>query len=912
VKGTLKRYIDWGIASAVFTVLLRALILFCAHRAETNWLFEVDLRSSETSRADLLYDEGQGFNAVSNQYVSGDDKYRTLSFPIPSRTIRAFRFDPLDGAGRFALKNAHFRNRLTGEIREMPIRTFAPQAQIETFKLDDSEIEASTVPNATDPMLSFRLDSPFEAGRPWMSFVKESLPCGAATVLIFSILSLLFRKHNDRAAIVAIAVSVTAGVVFFPEFLRWQAHPASQAHVQLRAPGSEIVRMKLCPNVGRSCNYSIPIELRPQPDKNETEWNFSIEVTGMKDPASLDSQVRIVEIGTPERLVKSWSDLGGSEYWKQILTMGRVGPEGKTGISSVPTILTGSIKGSRLTIKLLGGLTGGIAEVIVNGRTEHVNLYSELPEEMFTVEFSPLQPLNDQIHEYTTTLPSVEFERVRFEADNGPVEVKALSIEPYEFVPDDHGNLQVTLNATKVGFLAAAWSAAIASLLGTIILVAASGSIQSFSVLLSLYLAAFSWFVFSPGVMDADAVQQWAAGASGIYYTWHAPSFSMLMGAVQWFSSTPAPLCFAGAFIFWLSIFLLIGELCRPRPISIALSLAMIFVPPLWKYSGSVTNSVWASASFLFCIYFALRSYRLDSLKYFFLSALFLLGAILCRHNYLSVLPMLFVLLLVRFRSEIGTGKVVGLSVGLLVLAWAVPRTVEHLPNVEQKPYSFGHLLLNQYLGAVHSLPRDSADWAKEQRLVDGEMGQGTLDRLLSEYRCEDYYTYFAKYHIITNEELVKHSPFIIKNVLRSIVEYPRAAFEHKLCWTLAFLNLDKRRYGDLVMVEANPFGLTLIPKLPRMFSVVRWYLDLAENGAWYQTGVFFLVSMLVGLIAAILGRVDLGWVSAFSLFHVLGYFITDVCGCWRYLLPNYVLAMIIIGAAAAAVLPKRDTAHER
>src|SRR3954454_22250828 len=108
------------------------LILFAAllavgaaiSRRETRYELRVEISSPISSQAQLFYDIGQGFREEnsSTQMIaaSTSGRFQQLAFPLPAATIYALRLDPLNAAGRVAIRDIYIRNRRGAVFRFSP------------------------------------------------------------------------------------------------------------------------------------------------------------------------------------------------------------------------------------------------------------------------------------------------------------------------------------------------------------------------------------------------------------------------------------------------------------------------------------------------------------------------------------------------------------------------------------------------------------------------------------------------------------------------------------------------------------------------------------------------------------------------------------------------------------------------
>ncbi len=86
--------------------------------------FVVDMRSDTNTVAQLFYDVGRGMTESDSVRlpVTASTDYTTLRFPLPTDTIRALRFDPINGAGTFSVRRASVEDSF-GSVRRVFARS---------------------------------------------------------------------------------------------------------------------------------------------------------------------------------------------------------------------------------------------------------------------------------------------------------------------------------------------------------------------------------------------------------------------------------------------------------------------------------------------------------------------------------------------------------------------------------------------------------------------------------------------------------------------------------------------------------------------------------------------------------------------------------------------------------------------
>jgi hypothetical protein len=162
--------------------------------------FVVEMRSSTNAVAQLYYDVGRGMNEVDSVRipVSQSTGLSSLRFPLPHQTIRAIRFDPIDGPGTFSVRRAYVVGAFGRTLRQFASNDLTALSQIATRFDGMQEVVFSTVSNANDPMLQIALTNPLQ-------------PAGLGVLLALIAVRL----------IVALIVTAAVGAAIFAARSQW-------------------------------------------------------------------------------------------------------------------------------------------------------------------------------------------------------------------------------------------------------------------------------------------------------------------------------------------------------------------------------------------------------------------------------------------------------------------------------------------------------------------------------------------------------------------------------------------------------------------------------------------------------------------------------------------------------------------
>jgi hypothetical protein len=124
--------------------------------------FVVDMSSNTNSIAQLFYDVGRGINERDSVTLSvaASSEFSRLRFALPRATIRALRFDPLNGPGTVSLQRASIEDAAGAVLYQFSQTDVVALHQIASGADSGSEQTFSTIPSANDPMLQVTVRNP--------------------------------------------------------------------------------------------------------------------------------------------------------------------------------------------------------------------------------------------------------------------------------------------------------------------------------------------------------------------------------------------------------------------------------------------------------------------------------------------------------------------------------------------------------------------------------------------------------------------------------------------------------------------------------------------------------------------------------------------------------------------------------
>jgi hypothetical protein len=147
-------------------------------------------------------------------------------------------------------------------------------------------------------------------------------------------------------------------------------------------------------------------------------------------------------------------------------------------------------------------------------------------------------------------------------------------------------------------------------------------------------------FIFQPGYMNADAVDQLGQAHSGIYNDWHPPVMSWLWSWLDKIVPGPMGMFVLQVVLFWISLGMF-AALAFQKPINRFLFLLLGFYPPLFMLLSTVVKDVLMTAVFLFGFALILIAGEKRSPVFLLAGMVFLAYGTLTRHNaILAVLPL--------------------------------------------------------------------------------------------------------------------------------------------------------------------------------------------------------------------------------------------------------------------------------
>lgn len=159
-------------------------------------------------------------------------------------------------------------------------------------------------------------------------------------------------------------------------------------------------------------------------------------------------------------------------------------------------------------------------------------------------------------------------------------------------------------------------------------------------ILLIAGCIAFTIFVFQPGYLNNDAIDQLGQARSGQYSDWHPPVMSWLWRQLDMLAPGALGMFILQTLLYWIGLGLLIS-LATPHLLTRSLLLLTGFFPPLFMFLSAVVKDLLMAVVFLFGFGLIILAGQRKSVPAFIIGILFLAFGMLTRHNaLLAAFPM--------------------------------------------------------------------------------------------------------------------------------------------------------------------------------------------------------------------------------------------------------------------------------
>jgi hypothetical protein len=367
---------------------------------------------------------------------------------------------------------------------------------------------------------------------------------------------------------------------------------------------------------------------------------------------------------------------------------------------------------------------------------------------------------------------------------------------------------------------------------------------------------ALTIFIFQPGYLNADAVDQLGQARSGQYSDWHPPVMSWVWSLLDKIAPGALGMFILQVILFWGGLGLL-AAFITPKPLKQILIVLIGFYPPLFMLLSAVIKDILMAASFLIGFAILLWAGRQRSLPLFFLSLFLIMFGMLTRHNAILIAAPLFLYAGFIF-LDLKPIKIVplsplwlGLTIGafFFALAFLLGRAWSgSITRIESYP-------IQQIM--VHDLTaitlRLKTDFLPDYLADSEQPSMGDLRRIYNIRSLKNlYYPDFTPIHfrVLNEPELVSDLTSTWFHVVR---EHPRAYLEHRWKVLMAIMSISVPKscgpyyYEKTIYKPKGYYGesggyYSDTPIVDRLFS----QMELLRNSILYQNWLYVLFSTLI------------------------------------------------------------------
>lgn len=441
----------------------------------------------------------------------------------------------------------------------------------------------------------------------------------------------------------------------------------------------------------------------------------------------------------------------------------------------------------------------------------------------------------------------------------------------------------------------------------------------------SATLSGFWLFVFYPGTMSFDAISMWLQAVQDGYTAWLPPATAMLMHITQQFVPDVSLFCFLEGWLFWGSLFYLVRQVVADNRKFLIDCAVLTLIPPLWLYSSAATSNTWTAGFVALSAAFLVRSIREQDRRVLILAVASVAAATVFRRESAIVSVVVIAAYLWSFgdrrRWWIDAGVVALVLIGVRVPAMLI----EASPRVKKNDSNpAGQGLLNQYVGTVvySKSSMSEAELDRERESIDSAYGQGTFDELLERYTCysSNYIVWNNKGGtggpaVLKSKSLIR-TRFAVQKIARTALRHPIGFLEHELCYVGHLSQFADVYYDDWGMLNRSrmprmrkKLGMPFDSHLPAVYDAQRAVMESVLDDAIPRLLLrhyLFLLGIILALVVGIRRRsAELIVPAMFALTYPLAFVVAGPSTPWRYLLPTYVIAWILLLALAGDVVAR-------
>ncbi|MFN3927465.1 MAG: hypothetical protein ACK4QL_09105 [Pseudanabaenaceae cyanobacterium] len=436
----------------------------------------------------------------------------------------------------------------------------------------------------------------------------------------------------------------------------------------------------------------------------------------------------------------------------------------------------------------------------------------------------------------------------------------------------------------------------------------------------SICIASFWTLVFYPAIMPPDPVVQWGQALAGQYDTWHPPIMAMFMRFTQNFSGSPSLFTFCQGTLLWFSIFLLMRKLIRPNKLFLLSCCLVVFLPSLWAYTCYLVKDIWTAAMSVMGTAFILYAIDARENQQTKTSLIYLGSSIFCfaiaiafRHNGITLVLPVFIVIIKYFRAHSFWKILIALLLTLLICI-SPARLIERLPNVTMRTPTALHLA-SMYLGTISRANLTDAEMNKVRSEFDSVFGQGAFQAAFELFYPRNYclMRYWAV--PVKWENYSEVLSFSFQKMLSSAISYPREFIEHRLCHlslTFQIKQIDHPFYlhagqGGIAYIMNNQLGLVEASRFPViMHKIYNILMDSLYPNNFisiiWRTWIWMLASTVIATLALFRNQRDIVITNAVGMAYAFSFLLIDSFADWRFLFLTYICSLTAIVAFTASI----------
>ncbi len=213
---TCRAYLKAGCVAGIIAMLITAWQgLFLYEELKPVYL-NIPIQSNVSDQAALYYDTGQGFREQEtiHQDIQGDGQFHTISFPLPQKPIRQFRFDPLRGPGMVAIGEVTISNAAGKTFVRIEPSRLQPLYQIGIVGPSNDGKVFQVPTGAIDPQIAVVLTAPLNLSLrdtyPLFAFASKLIIKFVGIFIIVFLLAYLPSRFADPGKCILLVLLVVA------------------------------------------------------------------------------------------------------------------------------------------------------------------------------------------------------------------------------------------------------------------------------------------------------------------------------------------------------------------------------------------------------------------------------------------------------------------------------------------------------------------------------------------------------------------------------------------------------------------------------------------------------------------------------------------------------------------------------